>query len=254
MSRYEIGIALGGGGARGFVHLGVYQALLEQQIVPDVIAGTSAGAIAGSFLAAGLSPGEVFERFKDKGINKISKVHLPVDGLMVMDGLRKMLKDLPFKRIEDLPLPFFVTVSNLNTGKVEYHNTGPLADLVVASASIPVLFSPVVIDSFQYVDGGVFDNLPVKPIRPLCQQTIGVNIMPVPEKARVHNLIQLSRRIFELSVHGASALLGRDCDLLLEPPGLHKYDILSNKHADELYEIGYQHAKSQSELWQTNKE
>lgn len=243
MEKYKIGIALGGGGSRGFVHLGVYQALKDKGIEPEIIAGTSAGSIVGSFLASGLTPKEVFERFKDKKINKISKVHLPVDGLMAMDGLRKMLEELPYKRIEDLPIPFFATIANLNTGKVEYRNSGPLADLVVASSSIPILFTPVVIDGYQYVDGGVFDNMPVKPIRKLCEKTIGVNIMPVPEKKKVHNLIQISRRVFDLSVHGASVMLGRDCDLVLEPPGLEKYDILSNKHADELFNIGYQHAK-----------
>ena len=241
MKKYKIGIALGGGGARGFVHLGVYQALSELGIVPEIIAGTSAGSIAGSFLASGMPPKEVFERFKHKKINKISTVHFPVDGLMVMDGLKKMLKELPYKNIEDLPIPFFATISNLNTGKVEYRNSGPLADIVVASSSIPILFSPVTIGDYQYVDGGVCDNLPVKPIKKLCDTTLAVNIMPVGPIKKLDNLIQISRRVFDLSVHGGSALLGKDCDILIEPPCLEKFEVLSNKHADELFDIGYQH-------------
>lgn len=239
--KYKYGIAMGGGGARGFVHLGVYKALQENGIQPEIIAGTSAGSIAGSCLASGLKPEEVFEMFKDLGIYKISRIHFPIDGLMAMDGLHKMLESLPFKNIEDLPIPFYATISNLNSGRVEYRNFGPLADIVTASSSIPIIFSPVEIDGIQYSDGGVFDNLPVKPIRDKCEYTIAVNILPVPAKKEVHNLLQVARRVFDLSVHGASALLGKDCDLLIEPEGLDKFDILTNKKADKLYEIGYQH-------------
>ncbi len=209
MKKYQVGIAMGGGGSRGFVHLGVYKALLELGIQPEVIAGTSAGAIAGSFLAAGISVDEVHARFRDKGIYKISRIHFPIDGFMVMDGLTKMLEDIKYKRIEDLPIPFIATVTNLNSGKVEYKAKGPLAEIVTASASIPMLFSPVEIDGKQYVDGGVFDNLPVEPLQKLCRKTIAVNIMPIPEKDNVHNLIQMARRVFNLSVHGASIIRAR---------------------------------------------
>ncbi len=245
---YRFGLALGGGGTRGFVHLGVYKALLEKGIQPGIISGTSAGSIAGSFLAAGLSPDEVHARFRDKGIYKMTRIHFPIDGLMVIDGLRKMLADLKYKRIEELPIPFVVTLANLNTGLVEYRNSGPLAEIVTASSSIPMLFSPVEIDGQQYVDGGVFDNVPVEPIQDLCQKTIAVNIMPVPEKEHVHNMIQVAKRVFNLAVHGASIHRAMDCDLLIEPKGLEKYDVLTNKKADELFEIGYQYTLNLPQL------
>jgi len=250
MKNYKIGIALGGGGSRGFVHLGVYKALLEKGIKPDIIAGTSAGAIAGSFLAAGLSVDEIHARFRDKGIYKISRIHFPIDGLMVMDGLKKMLEDLEFKNIEDLPTPFIATVANLNTGLVEYRDKGPLAETVTASASIPMLFSPVEIDGQQFVDGGVFDNVPVTPLQKICEKTIAVNIMPVPETENVSNMIQMARRVFHLTIHGASVRRAMDCDLLIEPKGLEKYDILTNKKADQLFEIGYNYTKNISNIIQ----
>ncbi len=245
---YKYGIALGGGGTRGFVHLGVYKALLERGIQPEIISGTSAGSIAGSFLASGLSPDEVHVRFRDKGIHKMSRIHFPVDGFMVIDGLKKMFAEMDVQHIEDLPIPFYATIANLNTGHVEYRNSGPLADIVTASSSIPMLFSPVEIDGQKYVDGGVFDNVPVEPIKMQCEKTIAVNIMPIPTKEKVHNMIQIATRVFNLTIYGTTIHRAMECDLLIEPKGQEKYDILTNKKADELFEIGYKHTMELPEV------
>ncbi len=79
---YKLGLVLGGGGARGFAHLGVTRALYEHDIKPDIISGVSAGSIVGAFLAAGLNPAEVFELLRDQDIMKITNIHLPKDGLL----------------------------------------------------------------------------------------------------------------------------------------------------------------------------
>ena len=141
--QYKTGFVLGGGGVRGFAHLGFAEALRERGIIPEIYAGVSAGAIAGVYLAAGYTPREAFKLLKKKGILAYSKVQWPLDGLLSLDGLKEELaKNISYELLEELPTPIYIGVSNLNTGKIEYKSSGKIGDWVLASSSIPVLFSP----------------------------------------------------------------------------------------------------------------
>lgn len=240
--KYKYGIALGGGGARGYAHLGVLQALEEKGIKPGIIAGTSAGAIAGAYIAAGKSPKEAFELFKKHKLIDFVQVRMPKTGLMNLDRLKNSLsKDIHVDDLKDLEIPFFVTVSDILNGKVEYLNEGPLVKLVQASASIPVLFSPVEINGKMYSDGGLFDNVPVEPLQDICKKIIAVNISPIQKTDRVKNLIQIAARTFHLSVSSTIQGLEDRCDLIIEPKKLSDFDILDASRADEAYQVGYDH-------------
>lgn len=242
--KYKVGIALGGGGARGFAHLGVLKALEEKGIKPDAISGVSAGALAGVFIAEGLKPGEVMKIMKDHKVTDYTKVIMPVNGLLSLENLENMLKKhIDSDDFKDLPLPFFAAVSNLYSGKVEYRNTGSLIKSVMASVSIPVLFSPVTIDNSPFVDGGLLDNLPIAPLTDLCEKIIAVSISPVQEIDKMDNILRVAARTFQLSVNNQSHTKKEMCDVFIEPPELAKYDILDTTHADELFEIGYGYCK-----------
>ena len=244
IKKYPIGLVLSGGGARGFAHLGAARALYESGMKPDIISGVSAGAIVGSFLAAGFSPQETYDLLKDQDIMKISHISLPKDGLLKLDGLRKRLEDhIPYKKLEDLPIPLVVAVCNLSKARVEYLKEGPLAEIVVASSSIPVLFSPVHLNGSVYVDGGVLDNLPVKPIRDYCDKIIAVNISPVREADQLETLFQIAVRTFHVSVDKWTQRWSKKVDFLIEPPGVEHFDILRTKRVEELYDISYHYTK-----------
>ena len=239
--KYNIGLALSGGGARGFAHLGIAQALREKGIVPDIISGVSAGAIVGAFLAAGRTPLETFEILKKGGLFKLTKIQIPRNGLMRLDGLLKMIRtEIPFERIEDLPIPFYAGTANLTNGEMEYRNRGPLGKTVLASSSIPALFSPVEIDGCSYADGGLLNNIPVEPLVGLCSKIIVSNISPLQKPVQISSLIQVIMRTFLMSIHARVHTARDHADLYIEPPELTTYEILSVSHADELYGIGYE--------------
>jgi NTE family protein len=243
MKKFKTGLVLSGGGTRGFAHLGIIAALFEKGIVPDVISGTSVGAIVGAFIASGKSPQEVLAIFKKGWFFKYTKLHIPVDGLLKLDGLKEVLqKEINAKDIEDLEFPFYVSVSNLNTGLVEYKSAGPLGETVLASASIPILFSPVKLGTELYVDGGVVDNIPVKPIQNDCEKMIVCNISPINPKAKVKNLIQITSRTFYMNVNARTHEIAGSAAIYIEPEGIDKFDILSLSHADKLYKLGYDSA------------
>lgn len=239
----RIGIALGGGGARGFIHLGVIQALHEAGIYFDEIAGTSAGAIAGVLIASGKSPMEAHEILKKRDFFAYSKFQIPKIGLFSLDGLAKLIeREIPAKTFAQLEMPFYAAATNLNTGGIEYLNEGNLAPAVMASASIPFIFKPVHIGYSQYSDGGIIDNLPVKPLLH-CHKTIAVNISPVQEKGNLNSLFKIAVRSFELGVNARVSEIKGQCTLFIEPTNIDSYDFFDTKKADELFNKGYDHTK-----------
>lgn len=244
MSNYSLGLVLGGGGARGFAHLGVAKALQEKGIRPDVISGVSAGSIAGAFLASGMDPDDIFKLLREQDFMKISTFKMSKQGFIRLDGLKNQLRiHIPYKNLEDLPVPLIVAVCNLNKARVEYISRGPLAEIILASSSIPVLFSPVKIGGQVYVDGGVLDNLPIKPVRKICDKVIAVNISPIHDTDKLDNLLQIATRVFHVSVDKSTIKSGRLADLYIEPPGVDHFDILRVKYAEELFHIAYDHTR-----------
>lgn len=157
------GLVLGGGGARGFAHLGVLRALEEAGVPIDFVGGTSMGAIVAASLAMGWSLDEVHGRTVESfvGQNPLNDYTLPflalTRGAKVDAGLADRFGTV---RIEDLWLPFFCMSSNLTTGAAFVHRRGELATALRASIAIPGLLPPVCTDEGILVDGGMMNNLP----------------------------------------------------------------------------------------------
>ncbi len=240
--KHRLGIALGGGGARGFIHLGILQALDERGVKPNIIAGTSAGAIAGVFLAAGIKPNKILKILKGR-IFTYSRIRWPKDGIFSLEGLQNVLnKEIGVDKIEDLEIPLIITATNLNTGKTEYIEQGPLTEAVLASSSIPVIFRPIVMNGHKYSDGGLLDNLPLTPLMNRCKKTIAINISPVEQMETVNGILRIAARTFQMSVNSQAHRLKDKCTLFIEPTGLKKYDLLDLDKADDMFQIGYQYA------------
>jgi NTE family protein len=246
--KYKIGLVLSGGGARGFAHLGVLKALNDTGIYPDVISGTSAGALVGVLYADGHSPDEIL-----KMMNATSRLHyirptVPREGLLQISGIVTILKEnLRAKVFEDLKMPLYVTATDLNNGKAVYFSSGELLNPVIASASIPVLFNPVIIDKIHYVDGGVLDNMPVKPIEGKCDILIGSFVNPIGYEKTVTSLVQIAERTFMLNMSKELDLKEKKFDIFIAPPELKSYKILDPEKAIEVFEIGYKATKNKLE-------
>ena len=147
----KIGIVLSGGGARGFVHIGVLKALLEADIRPEIVAGASAGAIVGSMYAAGKTTDQMWD-FVEKNL-RFRSVSLAAPWrsfLSLAPFGRKLEGFLGVKNFEGLQMPFSVSVSNLQTGGLEKMDTGNISQAVIASSSVPLVFKPVKINEMLY--------------------------------------------------------------------------------------------------------
>jgi NTE family protein len=242
--KYNIGLVLSGGGSRGFAHLGLIQALNDAGIYPDVISGTSAGALAGVLYADGYTPKEILTMMNSGSRLDFMRPALPREGLLQIGGVMKILKsNLHAKTFEELKIPLFVSATDLNNGKAEYFSKGDLFDPVMASASIPVLFQPVIINNLCYVDGGVLDNLPLHPIRHKCKFLIGSFVNPIGYVEKISGLINIAERTFMLSMSKEIIEKAKSFDLFVAPLELKNYGILDPEKAEELFSVGYNATK-----------
>jgi len=169
MARKKIGLALSGGAARGFAHLGVLKVLREHGVPIDFIAGTSAGSIAGGALASGLSIEEIIEMGRKIGWFSMTGFSFSPMGLLSNAALGAFVeRHFPVRKFEDLPIPFAAVACDLETGEeVVLKNSGDLATAIRASCAIPGVFVPVNYDGRKLIDGGVVSPVPTKAVRKL---------------------------------------------------------------------------------------
>jgi NTE family protein len=169
-TKLKIGIALGGGAARGWSHIGVMRVLEREGIVPDVIAGCSVGAVVGGCYAAGkLYELEEFAKSLTKRrVMGLLDFHITGSGLIAGDRLRRLLEhDLSGLRIENLPLRFATIATELGTGHEIWITRGPLVEALRASYALPGVLDPVRLGGRWLMDGAIVNPIPVTTARAL---------------------------------------------------------------------------------------
>lgn len=242
---YKTGLVLSGGGARGFAHLGVIQALYENGIYPDIISGTSAGAIIGAMIASGHTPEECLHFFSGRKILHFARLTMSKKGIMILDGMEEKLGEfLQIKTFEDLKIPLVITASDFMNAIPVHFEHGELLPCIMASASIPVVFTPRTINRIEYVDGGVFMNLPVRPIRKRCEKIIAVEINSLDTSERITNMIGMAIRSFHLGLARNTDIDRNMCDIFIAPQNMTKYSVFDLEHVQEIYNEGYQTAQN----------
>lgn len=211
----SVGIALSGGGARGFSHLGVLRAFEKFGIKPNVISGVSAGSIAAVLYSAGLDPRDIMECFSQaSGLGSFMELSLPKESFLKLNKFSQMLDSwLPVKKLEELKIPTIVCATDLDNAKSVGWVKGDIVPRVLASCSIPIIFSPVKIDGVNYVDGGVLRNLPAWAIRDYCKKLFGVNCSPLDKDFQyTGSMAQLAMRSYTLMSKANTSEDMRLCD------------------------------------------
>ncbi|MBT2119249.1 patatin-like phospholipase family protein [Dyella sp. LX-66] len=168
LPKLRIGLALGGGAAKGFAHIGVIKMLEANGIHPDVVAGTSAGSVVGALYASGMDPFQLQEQAFNLDEAKIRDMQFFSRGLVQGQKLQDYVNQLVGNRpIEKLKLPFAAVSTQLEEGRRTVFVRGNTGQAVRASSSIPGVFEPVEISGKHYVDGGVVSPVPVDATRQL---------------------------------------------------------------------------------------
>ena len=240
---YKIGLALSGGGAKGFAHLGVFKLLEESGLKPDIISGTSAGSLMGVLFADGYSADEIKNMFIGREFSEFAQLQIPKSGLFNYDRFQEFLKrHLRSKRIEDLPIPTVIVATDLDRGCSHEFRSGPIVEAVTASCCMPIVFSPVLINGVHYVDGGLFRNFPVSTIRDECEYVIGVNVSPLIPHRYKQTLLHIAERTYHY-VFKANVIEDRElCDILIEAKEVALYKTFDLENINQISEIGYEAA------------
>ena len=161
----KIGLCFGGGGTRGFAHLGVVKAFEEYGIEFDVVAGTSVGSIVGAMYCSNLTFDEMYKISKTvvvKDIKKNKFGFMPSSTQGLQDFVRN---NLPYKNLEELPTKLWVVAVDLKTGTEYNFDRGEIAPLVAGSCAVPAVFEPVKFADYHLIDGGVVNNIPANVLK-----------------------------------------------------------------------------------------
>jgi len=235
-----LGIALSGGSARGFAHIGVLKALEEHGVEPQIIAGTSMGALVGVLYAAGLKLNEIKEMVNKEPIINMVRPAWGKMGLFKVTEIRKILeKHIDKDDFSVLKMPFCLMVSNINKGEKEIIREGALFDYVLASCAVPVIFAPQIINNTTYIDGGLYDNLPASAIRDYCHTLIGVHVNYLGSLESFHSITEIAERTFSLSIKENVKPSMKLCDHVIDPPKMKNFSLWDFDKADEIIDTGY---------------
>lgn len=216
----------------------------EKGISPGEIAGTSAGSIAGAFLANGFSPDEIMEMFSDKSRINLFAWNGFKAGLISMKNIREFLqKNLRFTTFEELPIPLYVTATNFLDGSQVIFSKGDIINPVLAASSIPVLFPPIMIDDIPYVDGGLSNNLPIEPFANQRSELVCIYVNPIKPFNTKEGTLEIMDRALHLSFRGMVQRSAEGCFLYIEPQALSNYGLFDIHKVAEIVDIGYSFTK-----------
>lgn len=215
----KIGLALGGGAARGFAHIGVIKALESQGIIPDIIIGTSAGSVVGALYAAGNNGFELQKLAHRLDQSKISDWALPDRGILKGEALQQFINDVVAQRpLEGLKKPFAAVATDLQSGESVIFRTGNTGMAVRASSTVPGVFQPVSINGREYVDGGLSSLVPVAGARQMgADVVIAVDIGARPDNRNVRGTLDILLQTVTIMGRNLASHELKDADIVIRP-------------------------------------
>jgi len=252
-NKVKVGLTLSGGGLKGIAHIGVIKALLENNIIPEIVSGTSAGSIVGTVYAAGYGPEEMEELLASTSIFRMfTSIGIPRAGFIKLDYLQeRLLSVVPLDTFESLKMPFYVCTTNLNTGRAAIFNSGKLSDKVIASCAVPWLFKPVEIDGEIHIDGGIMNNMPALVIRDKCDVLIGSNVKPklmVASNKELQTFKGLAQRFVDLSLWMSTKPNVGCLDVYIAPEKLIDLGYFEIRKTKYIIELGYEETMSKMDV------
>lgn len=215
----RIGLALGGGAARGFAHIGVIQVLEESGIRPDLVVGTSAGSLVAAIYASGRSGAQMAYLADTLDESVFTDWVYPGRGLLRGEGLAKFVRDQTGGlKIEQMRIPLGIVATDLDSGDGILFQRGDVGTAVRASSAVPAVFQPVRIGSREYVDGGLVAPVPVRYARQMgADLVIAVDISQAPDGNATTDAARMLMQTFAIMGRRINSFELREADILLRP-------------------------------------
>ena len=270
-----VGLVLGGGAARGFAEVGVHRALCEAGIPIDWVGGTSIGGIIGAAIAQDRGPEYVLENSREAFVNgkPFGDYTLPLLSLIRGKRMERLTRRYLAGEIEDLPIPFFCVSTLLDNGELRVHERGPIWRALRATAALPGMLPPAVIEKRLVVDGAVVNNLPVNimgaktvgriiAVDVSSRRTYNVDYEELPSpwrilvgkfvpgarKYRVPGVLAVLMKAAEIGTAAKVREFAAAADLLLRPP-VQNFGLTDIRSFDAIVDAGYQYARQELGDW-----
>tara|TARA_B110000093_G_scaffold75972_1_gene82741 strand:+ start:682 stop:1560 length:879 start_codon:yes stop_codon:yes gene_type:complete len=242
-----IGLALGGGAAKGVAHIGVLKALEDANIEVDYIAGTSVGAMIAALYAFKVDVETIGSLARRLTMSKVTSFKLNKTGFFSTESLRElMLEYVGDVAIEDAAIPLSIVATDINSGEEIILTSGSVVDAVCASAAIPGIYIPVEINGRTLVDGGLVQNVPIEALQTAgAGVTIASHLNSVSHYQEISHVLDVMRNAFEIAVSQHTQDQLKEADLLISMD-LSDFSLRDNtERYDELFNIGHQAATVQ---------
>ena len=240
----KIGIALSGGGARGVAHLGILKALKEFGVKPDMLSGSSAGAMVAAFYASGYSDEEIMEITTSSRFFSLAHFHIGKTGVFDMGGFEEIYhQHFPQNSFEALSIPVHIAATDIVRGESKYYSTGDLAKIIMASSCVPTVFEPVEYEGNLLLDGGILNNLPIEPLVGQCDVLIGIHVNSMSTEPDSISMKNLPDRTFHLAISQREGSKAKQCRLFIEPTNMSQFGMFEINQAKEIYDYAYNYAK-----------
>jgi len=231
----RIGLALGGGAARGFAHIGVIQVLEAAGIQPDLVVGTSAGSLVAALYASGKNGAELETLALTMDEGAITDWAFPSRGLIRGEALARFVRDQTAGQgIEQMKRPLGIVATDLDSGAGVLFQRGDVGTAVRASSSVPAVFHPVKIGDREYVDGGLVAPVPVRYARQMgAELVLAVDISSPPDGQATSDTMKLLLQTFAIMGKSINRFELRDADVVVRPPlvGVSSADFTSRVRA-----------------------
>jgi NTE family protein len=231
----RIGLALGGGAARGFAHIGVIQVLEENGIRPDLVVGTSAGSVVAALYAAGNSGAQLATLADGMDESSITDWAFPLRGAIRGEALAAYIrKNTGGKNIEQLKMPLGIVATDLADGQPILFQRGDTGTAVRASSSVPAVFQPVKIGEREYVDGGLVAPVPVRYAKQMgAEFVIAVDISSPPDGAATGDAMRMLLQTFSIMGRSINNFELKEADIVLRPKltGISSADFAARKRS-----------------------
>ncbi|MFW6233931.1 MAG: patatin-like phospholipase family protein [Spirochaetota bacterium] len=239
----RFGLALGGGAARGFTHIGVLRALEEAELAPSVVAGTSAGSLVGALYCAGFDSRRIEEEARNMKWGGLIQITFPRMDLVKADKLSNLVRELiGDMNISDLKIPFAAVAVDLVSGEERVLRAGPVSTAVRASCGIPGVFVPLEHGGELLVDGGIRNSVPSNVVRSLgADFVVGVDLNSdnVGQDESIDNVVDVLARTMGILMYATSDTGRRNSDIFLQPD-LVGFSYHSMSRIDEAIARGYE--------------
>ncbi len=229
----RIGLALGGGAARGFAHIGVIEVLEENGIHPDIVTGTSAGSLVAALYASGRTGRELETIALNMDESALTDWSFPGRGLIRGEALAHYVREATGnKPLEQMKIPLGIVATDLDTGKPILFRRGDVGTAVRASSAVPAVFQPVRIGTHEYVDGGLTSPVPVRSARDMgADVIIAVDISQLPDGGDTSNALHMLLQTFSIMGRSINELELKEAEIVLHPklPGVAGTDFTVRK-------------------------